>query len=316
MHGWIILDKPSGITSAHVVAKVKRLLHPKKIGHAGTLDPLASGVLPLALGEATKTVPYMMDAGKAYCFTVTWGEERDTDDIQGRVTQTNSKHPSKAEIEAILDQFRGTILQTPPSYSAIKVNGERAYAMARQGQEVELKAREVIVKSLEFVIPSEAEGSPFGAAKKDPSTPLRFAQDDQQSDSSSFICHCGKGTYIRSIARDMGRVLGCFGHVSALRRLRVGKFDESTAISLETLEEIVHKGGLGFLHPVESALDDILALDVDTNQAARLTRGQPVMLPQGDWKNGSIMARHNGRLVAICEQSQDAIRPVRVFNID
>lgn len=297
--GWIILDKPTGITSAHAVAKVKRVLKPAKIGHAGTLDPLASGILPLALGEATKTVSFMMDAGKSYSFEVTWGEERDSDDIMGKATATSAKRPSQEEILALLPEFTGKIMQQPPSYSAIKVDGKRAYDMARQGEEVELKAREINVHSLEMT--------------------------DYTPDKSSFICHCGKGTYIRSLARDMGRRLGCLGHISVLRRLSVGKFLEKHAISLEVLEEIRHKDGPGFLNPdfllpVESALDDIPAMEVDSNQAMLLKRGQAIHLPtelsMKEEGAGIIMlASCNGKAVAICEASQGKARPVRVFNI-
>jgi tRNA pseudouridine55 synthase len=286
INGWVILDKPSGITSAHAVAKVKRLLKPAKIGHAGTLDPLASGVLPLALGEATKTIQYMMDAAKAYSFTVTWGEERDTDDVEGKPTASSPKRPTEEEIEAILPEFTGHIQQTPPSYSAIKVDGERAYDLARGGEAVELKAREVRVDSLEII--------------------------KHHTDVTSFICHCGKGTYIRSLARDMGRKLGCFGHISVLRRLKVGKFSETHAISLEVLGEMVHKGALGFLQPVTSVLDDILAVDITPAQAACLQRGQTVLLPiQAD----TLTARCEGKLIAICEARDGIVKPVRVFNL-
>jgi tRNA pseudouridine55 synthase len=299
LSGWIILDKPTGITSAHAVAKVKRALKPAKIGHAGTLDPLASGILPLALGEATKTVSFMMGAGKSYSFEVTWGEERDSDDIMGAVTSTSPKHPAKADILGLLPEFTGKIMQQPPSYSAIKVDGKRAYDMARQGEEVELKAREVTVHSLEMT--------------------------DYTTDKSSFICYCGKGTYIRSLARDMGRRLGCFGHISRLRRLSVGNFVEKHAISLEVLEEMRHKGdpryfNLDFLLPVESALDDIPAMEVDSNQAMLLKRGQAIHLPtelsmKEEGAGITMLASYNGKAIAICEASQGKVKPVRVFNI-
>lgn len=243
--GWINLDKPLGISSAGAVAKVKWLLYqmPRedsekrkiKIGHAGTLDPLATGILPLALGKATKKVSMMMDAGKSYEFTVTWGCERATDDGEGEITQLSENRPTLAEIQAILPQFIGEISQTPPNYSAIKLGGKRAYALARAGEAVEIKSRIVRVDSLEILTTNHL--------------PL----------TTSFICHCGKGTYIRSLARDMGRILGCYGYISELRRIKVGKFDESSTISLEMLENMVHKGSLYFLQPVEFVLDDILA---------------------------------------------------------
>jgi tRNA pseudouridine55 synthase len=291
-NGWVILDKPSGITSAHAVAKVKRLLKPSKIGHAGTLDPLASGVLPLALGEATKTVAFMMDAEKAYGFTVTWGEERDTDDSQGQVTRASGRIPEKEEILNILHEFQGKLLQMPPDYSALKVGGKRAYELARNGEEVVLKPREVTVHTLEFT-----EYLPGGAA---------------------FVCRCSKGTYVRSLARDMGRRLGCYGHISVLRRLKVGEFTENHAISLEVLGEMVHKGDLSFVWPVEAALDDILAWDITPDQAICLRRGQIIHLPhkrEEDPAGAKVLARCEGKAVAICDVLQGSVKPVRVFNV-
>lgn len=292
LNGWIILDKPTGISSAAAVAKVKRLLRPTKIGHAGTLDPLASGVLPLALGEATKTVSYMMDATKAYSFTVTWGQERATDDSEGEVLFESEKRPIKEEISKILPKFIGNISQTPPNYSAIKLDGKRAYDLARSGQDVEIKAREVRVDSLVI--------------------------QEHSLESTSFICYCGKGTYIRSLARDMGRVFGCYGHVSSLRRLQVGKFNEIHAISLENLADIVHKGEVDFLQPVESALDDILAWDIDSTQATRLRQGQTVNIPDinsGGSDSIFVLARDNGKAMAICKWEAGVMKPVRVFNL-
>jgi tRNA pseudouridine55 synthase len=305
LNGWIILDKPSGITSAHAVTKVKRLLKPSKIGHAGTLDPLASGILPLALGEATKTVGYMMDGRKAYAFTVVWGQERDTDDVMGQVVSESDKRPTYAEIEAILPQFTGAIQQIPPDYSAIKIGGVRAYDAARSGEALELKAREVRVDSL-AVIASVAKQSSSGSPQ-----PEGLAM-------TEFICHCGKGTYIRSLARDMGRVLGTLGYISVLRRLRVANFDETHAISLETLEEMVHKNSLDFLRPVEAALDDILACDVSHDQAVLLKSGQTFSLPTPlveEADGTKVLVRCESGLVAIGEVSQGSVKPVRVFNL-
>jgi len=300
LSGWIILDKPSGITSAHAVAKVKRLLRPAKIGHAGTLDPLASGILPLALGEATKTVPYMMDARKSYFFTVQWGQERDTDDAMGKAIKVSDMRPTHDEITAILPRFTGAISQIPPDYSAIKVDGERAYDMAREGRAVELKAREVFVESL---VPSDV-------CLVSPGTQ---GTHHEAQGTTSFICHCSKGTYVRSLARDMGRVLGCFGYISVLRRLSVGNFGENHAISLELMEEMLHKGDLSFLRPVESALDDIPACDVSHDQAMLLKSGQTIFLPSTD---GKMLIRAEGKLVAIGEASQGSMKPVRVFNVE
>src|SRR5664279_307299 len=191
VHGWVVLDKPIGMTSTHAVAVVKRLFQAKRAGHAGTLDPLASGGLPIALGEATKTVPFVMDGRKRYRFTVCWGEERDTDDTEGRITQTSGSRPSAAAIRDLLPQFTGMIEQTPPQYSAIKVQGERAYDLARDGEIVELKPRPIEIHHL-----------------------TRVEQPD--SDHSVFEAECGKGTYVRALARDIGRLLGCYGHICAL----------------------------------------------------------------------------------------------------
>src|SRR6185437_11414611 len=199
VHGWVVLDKPVGMTSTHAVSIVKRLFTAKRAGHAGTLDPLASGALPIALGEATKTVPFVMDGRKLYQFTVRWGEERDTDDAEGRVTANSDARPTPEAIRALLPSFTGAIEQVPPKYSAIKIDGERAYDLARDGATVELAARTVQIDRLELT------------AAPDPDRAVLHAE-------------CGKGTYVRSLARDMGRALGCFGHVSALRRVAVGPF--------------------------------------------------------------------------------------------
>lgn len=317
MHGFLILDKPTGITSAHAVAKVKRLLKPSKIGHAGTLDPLASGVLPLALGEATKVISYMVDASKAYTFTATWGEQRDTDDLEGKPTATSDNRPTREHIEALLPQFTGPILQTPPNYSAIKVDGKRAYDMARGGEALELKPREVQVDSL--IISSSLVGEDQGGGELSTTSymesypPPNPLPEGEGANKTTFLCHCGKGTYIRSLARDMGLALGCFGHISALRRVKVGKFTENHAISLEVLGEMVHKDDLGFLLPVESVLDDIPAFEVTLDQAALLKRGQFIPTPHPDCESASVMCR--GTLVAMAVVSQGMMRPVRVFNL-
>ena len=210
MHGWLVLDKPVGMTSTQAVGAIKRLFTRKRAGHAGTLDPLASGCLPIALGEATKTVPFVMDGRKVYRFTVRWGEERDTDDADGRVTATSDARPTRAAIEALLPRFTGTIAQVPPRFSAIKIEGERAYDLARDGETVELAARPVEIHRLELV-------------------------DMPDADHAEFEAECGKGTYVRALARDIGRALGCFGHVEALRRKAVGPFGENDMISLEQL---------------------------------------------------------------------------------
>ena len=208
--GWIALDKPTGLTSTQAVSRLKRVYNAKKAGHAGTLDPLATGLLPVAFGEATKTVPFVQDGEKAYRFTVKWGVETDTDDSEGRNTRESDDRPTRAAIEALLPRFIGEIQQTPPQFSAIKIAGERAYDLAREGEQVELKARTVTIYTLEIV--------------------------DSNENETQFFMECGKGAYVRAIARDLGRLLGCFGHVTALRRTRVGPFTEEDAYTLDEIE--------------------------------------------------------------------------------
>jgi tRNA pseudouridine55 synthase len=298
VHGWLVLDKPVGMTSTHAVGVVKRLFSAKRAGHAGTLDPLASGCLPIALGEATKTVPFVMDGRKLYRFTVRWGEERDTDDAEGRVTQTGATRPSPEAIRAALPAFTGTIQQVPPCYSAIKIDGERAYDLARDGETVELAARPVEIARLELV-------------------------DIPDPDHAVLEAECGKGTYVRSLARDLGRTLGCFGHVSALRRVAVGAFGEETMILLEQLEAVCHRAAAGeasladTILPVETALDDIPALAVSRADAARLSRGQAVLLRGRDAPNfrGTVYVTASGQLLALAELDRGEIVPKRVFNL-
>jgi tRNA pseudouridine55 synthase len=298
VHGWIALDKPIGMTSTHAVAVIKRLLSAKRVGHAGTLDPLASGLLPIALGEATKTVPFIMDSRKVYRFTVRWGEERDTDDTEGRVTETSRSRPTPEAIRALLPRFTGLIEQVPPKYSAIKIEGERAYDLARDGEEVELQARPVQIDRLELV-------------------------ETLDSDHAVFEAGCGKGTYVRALARDMGRVLGCFGHVAALRRTRVGPFGPGDMISLADLEALCHRAAAGegsladALLPVETALDDIPALAVSRADAARLQRGQAVLVRGRDAPilSGTLYVTASGELIALAEADRGEIVPKRVFNL-
>jgi tRNA pseudouridine55 synthase len=298
VHGWIVLDKPVGMTSTHAVSVIKRLFSAKRAGHAGTLDPLASGALPIALGEATKTVPFVMDGRKLYRFTVRWGEERDTDDAEGRVTETSDKRPTPEAIRALLPSFTGLIQQIPPRYSAIKVEGERAYDLARDGEAIELSPRPVEIARLELV------NAP------DP-------------DHAVFEAECGKGTYVRSLARDMGRALGCFGHVSQLRRVAVGPFGEDAMIPLEELEALCHRAATGeasladFILPVETALDDIPALAVSRADAARLQRGQAVIVRGRDAPifRGLVYVTVAGQLLALAEVDRGEIVPKRVFNL-
>lgn len=296
LHGWLILDKPQGMTSTQALAKAKRLFGAKKAGHAGTLDPLATGCLPVAFGEATKTVPFAMDGRKVYRFTVTWGAETDTDDSEGQATALSPKRPSEDEIKAALPGFRGNIIQTPPKFSAIKVQGERAYDLARDGEEVELAPREIVVYWLELIEATEK--------------------------SAVFETETGKGAYVRALARDIGRTLGCLGHVSALRRVRVGPFGEEDLISLDEIERLglsaTGEGDLvNHLLPVETALDDIPALAVSGADAARLRRGQAVLLRGRDAPplSGTCYVTAQGALVALAEAEGGEIHPKRVFHL-
>ena len=298
VHGWVVLDKPIGMTSTHAVSVVKRLFTAKRAGHAGTLDPLASGLLPIALGEATKTVPFVMDGRKTYAFTVRWGEERDTDDAEGRVVASSDARPTPDDVRALLPRFTGTIAQVPPRYSAIKIDGERAYDLAREGRVVELESRPVEIHRVELV-------------------------DMPDADHSLLTAQCGKGTYVRALARDLGRLLGCFGHVSALRRTIVGPFGEPHMIPLERLDSLCHRAAAGegnladLLLPVETALDDIPALAVSRADAARLQRGQAVLLRGRDAPviRGPVSVTVSGHLVALAEVDRGEIVPKRVFNL-
>jgi tRNA pseudouridine55 synthase len=298
IHGWIVLDKPIGMTSTHAVAVVKRLFQAKRAGHAGTLDPLASGGLPIALGEATKTVPYVMDGRKRYRFMVCWGEERDTDDTEGRVTHTSAVRPTSEAIRELLPRFTGVIEQIPPKYSAIKVQGERAYDLARDGARVELAPRPVEIHYLSLV-------------------------NQPDRDLALFEAECGKGTYVRALARDIGRILKCYGHICGLRRTLVGPFGESDMIPLEQLQALCDRAASGegsladALLPVETALDDIPALAVTRADAARLHRGQAVLLRGRDAPNcsGTVYVTVAGRLLALAEIGNGELIPKRVFNL-
>jgi tRNA pseudouridine55 synthase len=298
VHGWIVLDKPVGMTSTHAVSVIKHLFTAKRAGHAGTLDPLASGCLPIALGEATKTVPFVVDGRKTYLFTIRWGEERDTDDAEGRVAASSPVRPDAAAIKALLPRFIGTIEQVPPRFSAIKIAGERAYDLARDGETVELAPRPVVIHRLELI-------------------------DIPDADHAVLAAECGKGTYVRSLARDLGRALGAFGHVSALRRSRVGPFGEADMIPLEQVEALCHRAAAGEAHladtllPIETALDDIPALAVSPADAARLQRGQAALLRGRDASifRGMVQVACSGQLLAIAEVERGEIVPRRVFNL-
>jgi tRNA pseudouridine55 synthase len=296
VHGWLILDKPVGMTSTHAVAQVKRLFSGRKAGHAGTLDPLASGCLPIALGEATKTVPFVMDGRKAYRFTVAWGVETDTDDADGAAVASSERRPAEAEIRALLPRFTGSIMQVPPRYSALKIEGERAYDLARDGEDVRLEAREIEIHSLRIV--------------------------DAAADEATFEAECGKGTYVRAMARDLGRDLGCHGHVVALRRAAVGPFDERDAVTPDELRAM--KDGQGTLPPVEdallpveTALEALPSLAVSRHDAGRLCRGQSVILRGRDapFFEGPAAVLSGGILVALAELERGELVPKRIFHL-
>jgi tRNA pseudouridine55 synthase len=295
INGWLIFDKPRGMTSTQAVTKVKRLYQAAKAGHAGTLDPLATGVLPLALGEATKTVPFVVEGSKQYRFTVRFGAETDTDDADGRVVASSETRPTRAEIEAELPSFTGEIEQVPPRYSALRVDGARAYELARDDEDFELAARRVSIDSLTLA-------------------------DHPDPDHCELETHCGKGTYVRALARDLGRALGALGHVEQLRRTRVGPFGEERAITLAALKALAeggHEALLTALLPVETALCDIPALAVAGPDADRLRRGQPVLLRGRDAPivEGTVYATSRGTLVAVGEVCRGELKPKRIFNL-
>ncbi len=299
VHGWFLVDKPLGITSAAAVAIVRRLLNAMKAGHGGTLDPLATGVLPIALGEATKTVSYVMDGRKAYRFTIRWGEQRSTDDAEGEVLHLSDVRPSEQAIRAVLPQFTGDIEQVPPTFSAIKLGGQRAYALARADAPVDLPARRVTIERFEVVACPDA-------------------------DHAVFEVQSGKGAYMRSLARDLAVALGTVGYVSALRRISVGSFTESMAIPLDNVNGLRHSGAL-FEHvlPVGSALADIPALTLTEAEARRLRHGQPIaVLPvasrstcEGLYPEAVCCAMSGGQPVALAQIRGGEIRPIRVLNL-
>ena len=340
-HGWLVVDKPAGMSSAQVVGKVKRLLknlplplreglgegaflregtpHPGplpqgerglKIGHAGTLDPFATGVLPLALGEATKTAGYGLDKDKCYDFTLSFGEARDTEDCTGNIIETSDKRPSLAEIEAILPLFRGTLTQIPPIYSAIHVNGQRAYALARAGEVVEMEPRQITIHSL-ICHPGEGRDPRQATERKNVDPVL---QRDDGVEQATFSVTCSKGTYIRSLARDIALKLGTVGHVSALRRVKSGVFTLAEAISLENLGESANEGALlGLLKPAHAVLDDIPVLHVNGEEAANLRNGKALIF--SDPIPDSLMqARLGDELIALGQATGRIFKPQRVFN--
>jgi len=298
--GWICLDKPLGLTSTQAVGRVRRAFNAQKAGHAGTLDPLATGILPIALGEATKTVPFLMDADKAYRFTIAWGRSTASFDREGATTATSAVRPTRDEVAAALPAFVGEIEQVPPAFSAVKVGGERAYDLAREGLAVELEPRLVTIHAVEATAAPDA-------------------------DHVEIELRCGKGAYVRALVRDLAAALGACGHVAALRRTRVGPMSEARAITLEQLEDLCDRAAASeALLPVETALDDIPALAVTQEDAFRLTQGRSiVLLPRQSEalraKLGSgsrtVSAFEGTRVVALCEMRAGRLNPTRVFHL-
>ncbi len=291
INGWLIVDKPAGITSTQVVGKVRWALNAKKAGHAGTLDPAATGVLAVALGEATKTVPYITDALKCYRFTMRLGQATNTDDAEGTVIQTSDTRPTDADIRAALPAFTGDITQVPPQFSAVKVDGERAYALARAGEEMDLAARPLWVESLDLIARPDA-------------------------DHAELEMVCGKGGYVRSIARDLGRALGCLGHVVTLRRTWSGPFDASDGLTLDQIDALARTPDLDArLLPLETGLADLPELRATPEGAARLRNGNPGMVIASDVDYGDeAWASHQGRAVAVGTYMAGELHPSRVFN--
>lgn len=293
-HGWILLDKPLGLSSQQAVTKVRNLFGRAKGGHAGTLDPLATGLLPIALGEATKLIPYIMDKDKVYEFSIRWGEQRSTDDAEGDILQTSSKLPTKAEVLSILPQFTGLLHQIPPLYSAIKVEGKRAYDLARKGKKVSLKARPVTIYTLEL-------------------------QEILSPHEARFEVACSKGTYVRSLARDLAHALGTCGYISTLRRTKVGPFREKNAVTLTKLLEFQGKSGIErVVNPVDTVLDDIPVVTLNEKEMERLRHGQrlpflevPVSVSIGDIL---VCKDSNHKIGALAQWKEGVLHPKRVFN--
>ncbi|MBA3810052.1 MAG: tRNA pseudouridine(55) synthase TruB [Caulobacteraceae bacterium] len=297
--GWICLDKPSDLGSTQAVGRVRRAFNARKAGHAGTLDPLATGILPIALGEATKTVSFLMEARKTYRFTIAWGVETASFDREGAVTATSDARPAAAAVGEALKAFVGEIDQVPPAFSAVKVGGARAYDLAREGVALDLAARKIVIHDARLVEAPDA-------------------------DHAIVEITCGKGTYVRALVRDLAASLGARAHVSALRRTRVGPFTEARAIALESLEALCHRGGpLEALLPVETALDDIPELAVTTEDAFRLTQGRSIVLLPRQVEtlkarlsaSRMVSARHERKIVALCEMRAGRLNPTRVFHL-
>ncbi len=292
VHGWLVVDKPAGVSSTAVVGKVRRALDAAKAGHAGTLDPAATGVLAVALGEATKTVPFVTEALKGYRFALRFGAATDTDDAEGTVIETSDARPTDAQIEAALAGFRGDIMQVPPQFSAVKVEGERAYDIAREGEVMELAARPLFVERLEMV---------------------------ERPDADTVVLEmvCGKGGYVRAIARDLGRALGCLGHVAWLRRAWSGPFDADAGLSLDEIERLAGTPELdAHLLPLSVALGDLAQVRLSDEGAARVRNGNPGAVMHAKAEFGeTCWASHRGAAVAVGRYLAGMFHPDRVFNL-
>lgn len=290
--GWLVVDKPAGMTSTAVVNKVRWAFDAKKAGHAGTLDPAATGILAVALGEATKTVPFITDAMKAYRFTVRFGAATNTDDAEGEIIATSDNRPSDDEIRKALPAFEGDILQVPPQFSAVKIDGERAYALARAGEEVEIAPRPLFVESLTL-------------------------EERPDSDHAVLEMVCGKGGYVRSVARDLGEALGCLGHVTELRRIWSGPFELEDAVLLEDIERQAKSEDLdALLLPLEAGLTDLPELPATAEGAARMRNGNPGMVLAADVEYGDLAwASYQGEPVAVGTYRAGELHPTRVFNL-
>ena len=289
--GWLVVDKPAGLTSTAVVNKVKWAFDAKKAGHAGTLDPDATGVLAVALGEATKTIPYITDSLKAYTFTVRLGQSTNTDDAEGEILKTSDARPEDAQIKDALGQFIGDITQVPPQFSAVKIDGQRAYKLARDGEDLELAARPLWVDEL-------------------------IMTDRPDADHVTLEMTCGKGGYVRSIARDLGEALGCFGHVRELRRIWSGPFDATDGISLEQINELAKQPDLDtYLRPLEEGLQDLPQVSATPEGAVRMRNGNPGMVMASDVEYGDeCWASLDGKAVAVGRYKAGELHPSRVFN--
>jgi tRNA pseudouridine55 synthase len=289
--GWLVVDKPAGLTSTAVVNKVKWAFDAKKAGHAGTLDPDATGVLAVALGEATKTVPYITDSLKAYTFTVRLGQSTNTDDAEGEILKTSGARPEDAQIKDALGQFIGDIMQVPPQFSAVKIDGQRAYKLARDGEDLELAARPLWVDEL-------------------------IMTDRPDADHVTLEMTCGKGGYVRSIARDLGEALGCFGHVRELRRIWSGPFDATDGISLDQINELAKQPELDtYLRPLEEGLQDLSQVSATPEGAVRMRNGNPGMVMSSDVEYGDeCWASLDGKAVAVGRYKAGELHPSRVFN--